>query len=151
MNYNTISAQANSGMMGASGVNPVISLIQLFFTILNIILMWKLFSKAGIAGWLSLIPIVNVWYLYKMIYGTGTRFIAAIGVCIASVILGVITNPIVSVIIPFFIFIFLPYRLCQVFGKDDILSVIISYIPLFSIIYMLICFNDYKGPVKDFF
>jgi len=36
------------------------------FYILLIIAAWKIFTKAGIAGWKSLIPLVNIYYLFKI-------------------------------------------------------------------------------------
>ena len=41
-------------------------IIGLVITILNIIAMWKIFTKAGQAGWKSLIPIYNTVILFKV-------------------------------------------------------------------------------------
>lgn len=37
--------------------------------VLAIVGAWKLFSKAGVPGWISLIPIVNLVYLVKIALG----------------------------------------------------------------------------------
>ena len=42
------------------------SLISLSVNILTIIAMWKIFSKAGIAGWKALIPFYNGYLQYKL-------------------------------------------------------------------------------------
>ena len=38
----------------------------LIFYVLTVIACWKIFTKAGEAGWKSLIPIYNVYILYKI-------------------------------------------------------------------------------------
>ena len=47
--------------------------ISLGLTILIIISQWKLFTKAGEKGWKSLVPIYNMWTLFKIAYGEGIR------------------------------------------------------------------------------
>ena len=47
--------------------------ISLSLTVLIIISQWKLFTKAGEKGWKSLIPIYNMWTLFKIAYGEGIR------------------------------------------------------------------------------
>ncbi|MGI6108715.1 MAG: DUF5684 domain-containing protein [Eubacteriaceae bacterium] len=39
-------------------------------TILSVIGMWKMFEKAGEAGWKSLIPVYNLYILYKICWNT---------------------------------------------------------------------------------
>ena len=56
----TTQAAAAGGMFGALLVSVLI------FYILTIIAGWKIFEKAGIAGWKSLIPIYNVYLFYKL-------------------------------------------------------------------------------------
>lgn len=36
---------------------------------------WKMFEKAGEAGWKALIPIWNTYILYKITWGTGILFL----------------------------------------------------------------------------
>ena len=43
------------------------SLIILAFYVLIIVAQWKIFTKAGQEGWKALIPIYNVFVLYKII------------------------------------------------------------------------------------
>ena len=45
---------------------PLISLIWLAVAVLTIVAMWKVFAKAGQAGWASLIPIYNMYILLKI-------------------------------------------------------------------------------------
>ncbi|MCE4025346.1 MULTISPECIES: DUF5684 domain-containing protein [unclassified Microbacterium] len=46
-----------------SGTNITISLI---FYVITAIALWRVFTKAGHAGWLAIIPIVNVIFLIKI-------------------------------------------------------------------------------------
>lgn len=46
------------------------SIVGLVFTVLVIIGWWKIFTKAGEAGWKSLIPIYNVYILFKISWTT---------------------------------------------------------------------------------
>ena len=51
------------------------STASLIVTVVGIIAMWKLFSKAGQAGWKSLIPIYNVYTFVKIVDGNGWKFL----------------------------------------------------------------------------
>lgn len=53
----------------------VIFFISLVVYILIVIAQWKIFDKAGIAGWKSLIPIYNVYCFYKITWGSGWLFL----------------------------------------------------------------------------
>lgn len=48
------------------GVAIIILLFVLVITVLSIVGLWKVFEKAGYAGWKSLIPIYNAVILYKI-------------------------------------------------------------------------------------
>ncbi len=47
----------------------------LIFTILTLISEWKVYQKMGRAGWEGLIPIYNTYVLFKVLYGSGWRFL----------------------------------------------------------------------------
>ena len=40
--------------------------VMLAIAILYIIGFWRLFTKAGVPGWYSLIPILNTWWMFKI-------------------------------------------------------------------------------------
>ena len=50
----------------AGGMIGVIAVAGIAITILLIVAMWKLFTKAGEKGWKSLIPIYDVYILFKI-------------------------------------------------------------------------------------
>lgn len=59
-----IGALAAGGILG--GMLATIGIILCVFYILLVIAEWKIFAKAGEAGWKSLIPIYNIYILYKI-------------------------------------------------------------------------------------
>ncbi len=46
------------------------TIIKIIFYLLVVIGQWRIFEKAGENGWKSLIPIYNVYILYKIIWDT---------------------------------------------------------------------------------
>lgn len=68
--------------------------ITLFFSILIIaffiIVYWIIFTKAGEEGWKSLIPIYNVYILYKITWGNGLIFLLLL-VPFVNFIVGILT------------------------------------------------------------
>ena len=59
----------------------------LIFAIVTLVAMWRIFKKAGIPGWYVLIPIYNVYVMYKHFWNVGAfkRYL------VWSIIYGVIT------------------------------------------------------------
>ena len=53
------------GLFAGLGMAGII--IAIIWGILAIIAMWKIFTKAGEAGWKSIIPIYNVYIMYKIV------------------------------------------------------------------------------------
>lgn len=67
--YNSDIAVSDSSLVAASAlVGSILAtygIIVLLITIAQIVAMWKLYSKAGEAGWKSLIPIYNIVYFLE--------------------------------------------------------------------------------------
>lgn len=68
-----ISSKIVSGLAAGFGVSSL--LISLIIFILSIIGLWKIFDKAGVPGWYSLIPIANTYQLTKIATGNGWLFL----------------------------------------------------------------------------
>ena len=60
---------AFAGMLG------VIWVISMVFCIFAIVCMWKIFQKAGYAGWKSLIPFYNTYIMFQFTWGKGIMFL----------------------------------------------------------------------------
>lgn len=58
--------------------SPVYLAILCLVGIYQIVVMWKVFTKAGVAGWKSIIPIYNTYILTKITYGNGWLFLLLI-------------------------------------------------------------------------
>ena len=74
-------------VLGGAIVGGFISAILVFGLVIYIFMViasWKIFTKAGIEGWKSLIPIYNAYLLYKIagvsfwVYGLGLPVVASI-------------------------------------------------------------------------
>ncbi len=50
-------------------------LIGLIFGILYIVGLWKIFTKANIAGWKAIVPLYNMYLLFKISMGNGWLFL----------------------------------------------------------------------------
>lgn len=109
-----------------------VALIGLATSILMVIGMWKMFSKAGEPGWTSIIPFLNSYKLFKIGWGSGWIFL-----------LGLI--PIVNLVIH----IMLGIKLARAFGKGTGFAVGLILLP--GIFYMILGFSDaiYYGPVEN--
>ncbi len=91
-----------------------LAFITVFIFILRVIAWWKLFAKAGVAGWKSLIPIYNS-YLYYKIAGVPSLFWIAIVVSVMSSLPNA-TIVYVSLALTVIIVIYQNYALSKAFG-----------------------------------
>ena len=106
------------------------------FYVLVIIAQWKIFTKAGEAGWKSLIPIYNVVVLYKII-GLSPWLLL---IYLASII------PVVGYIAILVLSIISMVKLGQAFGKGA--GFIVGLVFLAPIFQMILGFGsaEYVGP-----
>ena len=118
MNNFDFKADFAAAAAGVAGTVLVLWLIALAVGILMIIAQWRIFSKAGEPGWASLIPIYNLYVLYKITWGSGIRFLLLL-IPLYNIILAIQTN----------------IRLARAFGKDDGFAVGLIFLPS---IFMLI-------------
>lgn len=86
MDYAQYSEQFSNMSPAAQATTGIVSLIVL---ILAIIAEWKIFEKAGISGWHSLIPILREYDLCKIADENGLKFLLFI-IPVVNVIYGII-------------------------------------------------------------
>lgn len=72
----------------ASGVSAVYVILSLAISVLTLVAMWKLFVKAGKAGWKCLIPFYNTYCLYDIALGNGWLFLLMFVPCV-NVVVGI--------------------------------------------------------------
>ena len=117
-----------SSEMGAvqSTATGVVSLI---LSILLIVAWWKVFNKAGEAGWKAIIPIYNTYTLVKIADGKGIKFLLLL-IPIVDIIYGIM----------------LANRLSKAFGKST--GFTLGLIFLSPIFMLILGFGDaqYQGP-----
>ena len=82
-------------------MNPAVLIVYLIIAIVEIVAMWKLFTKAGQPGWASIIPIYNIVVFFKVIHLDWWHILIMLFVPFASVVYGIL----------------MPYKLAKVFGK----------------------------------
>ena len=123
----------SSTMIAAGAVGSMIaiySVILLVIAILQIIAMWKIFTKAGEKGWKSIIPIYNLVTLFK-ISGLSPWLVLVY-------LLGFI--PFVGAIASIILTIYQANSLAKAFGKGTGFTV--GLILLSPIFYMILAFGD---------
>lgn len=134
--YGDVSAAAATTMIGALMVYLVIILA---IAVLQIIGMWKLFTKAGEKGWKSIIPIYNYVILFK---------ISGLSPWLLFVYLAAII-PFIGWIAPIALNAVFAYKLAKSFGKDGGWAVGLYFLPF--IFYMILAFgsSSYVGPAGE--
>ena len=97
--------------------------------LLGIIVQWKLFTKAGEAGWKSIIPIYNIYTLCKIVDGNGVK-------CLLFFI------PVVNLIYA----IILCFRMAKAYGKGGGFGFGLLVLPI--IFQLILAFGSakYVGP-----
>jgi hypothetical protein len=81
-------AAAVGGIMGFVLASlAVISVIAIIYAVLTIIARWKVFTKAGEAGWKSIIPIYSDYIEWKLSWTNINLFWAMLGLTIVGAVL----------------------------------------------------------------
>ncbi len=81
----------------SSGAIVATSVITIVCCVLLVIANWKIFTKAGEAGWKAIIPFYNAWVEYKFTWNPNMFFVALV----LAIIVGLgqaIANPVFAVI-----------------------------------------------------
>ena len=128
--------QNDGGGLVAAGGFLFGSLIGLILIVAIIIGMWKLFEKAGKAGWASIIPFYNFWVMGEIIYGPSgawkplLAFLPVIGWIFSLICM---------------------FRLAQVFGKDVVFCILTLLFPYVCLPLIGFGSDSYNGPVSSVF
>lgn len=118
------------------------SVVAIIFYILQVVAMWKIFEKAGEAGWKSLIPIYNLYILLKIIR---FNWLLLLGLLIFII---PIIGWVIGAIYMFVLQVIICYRLSRSFGKE--LGYTIGLLLLTPIFYLILGFGSAKyKALKD--
>jgi hypothetical protein len=107
--------------------------VGLLFWILMIVAVWRIFVKAGEAGWKSIIPFYSSYILFKIAGRNGLWFLA-------------LFVPFVNI----FVLLMLAIDLAKHFGKSTLFGVVALWI--FSVIgFLILGYGDaeYVGPAHE--
>ena len=63
-------------MDGMIAVFAIVAVFVICWYILNVVAYWRIFTKAGEAGWKSLIPVYNTYVQYKLTWNTKMFFVS---------------------------------------------------------------------------
>ena len=155
-------AVAAGGIMGLVLASLMaVMVIGLIYAVLTIIARWKVFTKAGEAGWKSIIPIYSDYIEWKLSWNNITMFWVMLGLTIVGVILNSMGNKaanadgglsimsvigLIALLAGTVIALIQKYKLFLSFGKS--VGWFIGYIFLNNIMILVLGFgsSEYQGP-----
>ena len=82
-------------------MSPALLIFYLILAIVEIVALWKIYSKAGQPGWASIVPIYNLVVFFKIIKMDWWHILIMLFVPFAQIVYGII----------------MPYKLAKAFGK----------------------------------
>ena len=113
---------------------PGYKISSLVIMILSLVAMWKIFEKAGEQGWKSIIPIYNVYVLFKILK---LNFWILLAACICIIIPFV--NIVALLVIMYYVFAAM-YRMSKAFGHG--FGYFLGLVFLGFIFELILAFND---------
>ena len=133
-------------------VGWILAFMGLF--ILHAIIRYKVFTKAGVAGWKSFVPIYGDYTEYQIAWSTKWFWINLIASCCCSMLMFIpVIGPIIiaaSMCVAYFINVFFNLQLAKAFGKSEGFGIgLIVCGPIFR---FLLAFDKdikYIGPQDD--
>lgn len=112
------------------GILTTFLVIGAIFTVIGIVIMWKVYAKAGQPGWASIIPIYNLYVLVKIAGRPGWWTVLLLIPFVNIIVLAIVSIDV-----------------AKSFGKDAVFGVVGLW--LFAIIgYAILAFGgaQYRGP-----
>lgn len=114
------------------GMLLVIYLVVVINTILSIIAMWKIYTKAGKPGWASIIPIYNIVVLFEIVGLEWWHVLIAIFVPFAFLVYLIVIN----------------VKLAKVFGQGTGMILLLIFIPIIGQLVLAFGKSTYNGQVN---
>jgi hypothetical protein len=131
--YDVTTTNANEGAFAALGaMMGVFLLIGLVIAVIQIAGMWKIFEKAGVAGWKAIIPIYNTWLLAEISGRPGWWGLAPL--------LGIV--PYIGGLAAAVVMIIIYIDLVKAFGKETIWVLLLIFLPVVG--FPMLGFGDAK-------
>lgn len=114
------------------GILVAICLVVIINTILSIIAMWKIYTKAGKPGWASIIPIYNIVVLFEIVGLEWWHVLIAIFVPFAFLVYLIVIN----------------VKLAKVFGQGTGMILLLIFIPIIGQLVLAFGKSTYNGQVN---
>lgn len=129
--YGTSGVSTGSTLFG--GILVIIYLISIIGSLLSLIAMWKIYTKAGKPGWASIVPIYNLVVLFEIVELEWWHVLIAL-------------------FVPFAVFIYLiviDIKLAKVFGKDIGFILLLIFIPIVGQLILAFGNATYNGQIDS--
>ena len=125
-----------------------IVMILAVWVVILLVANWKIFTKAGEAGWKSLIPIYNQYILYKITWDV-TYFWVILGIVVVSSIVTALKIPVIGALLSIasgIIGIIQLHKMSKAYGHD--IGFTLGLIFLNPIFILILAFgqSEYMGP-----
>ncbi len=126
-------------------------IVLLVLAVIYIIAMWKVFEKANIAGWKSIIPAYNQYNVFKLCWNTTYFWIWLVAI-IASSVLSNIDNTValvialIAVIVASVISIIQSHKLSKAFGYGIIMTLVLIFFNFIGALILGFGSAKYQGP-----
>ncbi len=92
----------------STAMSPLVLVFYIAFIVFEIIVLWKIFAKAGQPGWAAIVPIYNFVVLFKIIKMDWWHILILLFVPGASIVYGIL----------------IPLKLAKAFGKSTAFAVL---------------------------
>ncbi len=126
---NFLSKLATASRDRASRLSAKHYILMLAYFILLYVCNWKLFVKAGVEGWKSLIPLYNIYKKFEIVWGKGLA-------CLLLLVPGL--NIVISILFNF--------RMARAYGKKDVFGFLLWFVPVVALPMMAFGSDPYVGP-----
>ena len=104
------------------------ALITIVLCVVVLVAMYKLFKKAGEAGWKAIIPIYNLYIFYKITWGNGLLFLLLL-IPFVNIVISIITY----------------YKLAKAFGYGLLFTIGLLFIPWIFLLILGFGSAEYQG------
>lgn len=126
---------ALAGLLAFSAVTWVITIV---IAVLQIIAMWKIFTKAGKPGWAAIVPIYNMVVLYQIVGMNPLFLLVLIGMVIPFV-------NFIAAIAMFVLNILVSIKLAKAFGQGGGFAVGLIFLPFIFQLILGFGKSEYQG------
>jgi hypothetical protein len=138
--YTTTTVDGDAGgELGLAVFGGFFMIIWLAVLAVMVVSYWKIFTKAGREGWISIIPFYNTWTLAEIVGKPGWWGLLPL-LMVIPIINFIAWIPVMVV------FVLIAIELAKVFGKDSVFAILLILLPVVG--FPILAFSDakYKAP-----